>query len=205
MFISINNNNREREREMMMMMMIIILFISIAMMINAQQPCGKQDTYEVLNFDDFVVPVPIGVARLQQPYHYFYFAESTMEYIDALNCDNPWFPDVQNKSGSQPNVLYTPPNEDFKVRHYDNRPFTLLSLKLISPLVTNMRVFVNTTKIGGQQQSSQLIVLPLNQVVTVSVNQSRIIAFSVSCVTKGSTDTCWNTHYDNIEVCHTVP
>lgn len=184
---------------------MFLIFISIVLALNAQQLCGKQDTHEVLNFDDFVVPIPIGVARLQQPYHYFYFAESVMEYMDALNCDNPWFPDVQNKSGSQPNVLYTPRDIDFKVRHHDDRPFSLLSLKLISPLVSNMQVFVNTTKMGGQQQSSQLIVLPLNQVVTVSVNQSRIIAFSVSCVIKGSTDTCWNTHYDDIEVCHTVP
>jgi hypothetical protein len=180
---------------------VFLLVLCVTGEARGQPLCGRRDVREVINFDDQVVPVPVGTAPLFQSY-WLEFRHTSYNYIDLINCNNSWNPDTLNMSASSPNVIYTLQDDDLNVRSPSTSTFTLLSFKLLSHLVTNMSVFVNTTGAHGQLQSSQRIILPYRKMVTVTVNQANIKAFSVSCVYKGSTNTCWNTFYDDFDICH---
>lgn len=182
--------------------LFVLLVICVVQGVRGQALCGKQDTREIINFDDVEVPIPAGTAPLGEPYHWFRFRHTRYDYIDLINCANPWNPELLNLSGSSPNVIYTLEDDDFTLRHYANNAFTMLSFKMLSFLASHMEVFVNTTKPNGQLQSSQRIVLPYRQLVTVVVNQPRIALLSVSCVVKGSADTCSHIFYDDFDVCY---
>lgn len=182
--------------------MLLLGFLLVICVVGQSSLCGKDDVRKLFTFDDVVVSIPVGVARLDRPYHLFNFDSGIYTVMDLINCNNPWFPEAQNMSGSPPNAIFTGADDSIIISHYANKPFSIMSLKLVAPFSVNVSVFVNTTKPNGQRQSSQLIVLPQRQIVTVILNQSRVRSLSISCRTPGSFDTCGNIHYDDIDVCY---
>lgn len=196
-----SNTERTDKKKMFSFVFVFLLVLCVTGEARGQPLCGRKDTREVINFDGQVVPLPVGIAPLFQSY-FLEFLHTRYEYIDLIHCNNPDNPDTQNMSASPPNVILTLADDDLNVRCPPTKTFTLLSFKLLSHLVANMSVFVNTTGANGQLRSSQIVVLPLRKMVTVTVNQANIRSLSVSCVNKGSTNTCWNTFYDDFDICY---
>lgn len=180
---------------------VFLLVLCVTGEARGQPLCGRRDTRQVINFDNQVIPLPVGVAPLEQSY-FVQFVQTRYAYVDIMHCDNPAYPDIHNLSASPPNVLLPSNSEALTVRSPPTKTFTLLSFKLLSVYVANMSVFVNTTGANGQLRSSQVVVLPLRKMVTVTINQANIRSLSVSCVNNSSTDTCWTTFYDDFDICY---